>query len=208
MVSMPVVNHEALVVKVFRLPVMDSQPQFWAQQEVQTEPPSPPTQQVVHQANAKAENLRKLIEANYMCPICLDVLAAPVTYCAEGHAPLRGDHLFIYVRVIQDAVVSLMDGIAREFVDVSAEDGESQEDELRSYASGPMRDNWELRSRVGLQMIDDLRRYRTVGSQDVARVVAWARSQLSASSPPPAVSTSAQPASTAGTSAELPIMLD
>jgi hypothetical protein len=58
-----------------------------------------------------------------------------------------GDPPYIYLRVIQDTVVSLMDGIAKEFVDVSAEDGESQEDELRSYACGPIRENWEARSR-------------------------------------------------------------
>lgn len=40
---------------------------------------------------------------------------------------------FIYLRVIQDAVVSLMNGITQEFIDVSTEDGKSQEDELRFY---------------------------------------------------------------------------
>ncbi|KAG1890708.1 uncharacterized protein F5891DRAFT_986805 [Suillus fuscotomentosus] len=144
---MPVVDHEARVVKVFQLPVMDSQPQFWAQQEVQTEPPSPPTEQGVHEVNAQAENLLQLIQANFMCPI-----VAPATYCPEGHAAciycLMQSALHQGFERCPDAVVSLMDGISREFVDISTEDGESQEDELRSYARGPIRDNWQVRSRL------------------------------------------------------------
>jgi hypothetical protein len=82
------------VVRVYRLPVMESQPQFWAQQEVQTEPPSPPssTEQGIHKPNALAEKFRQLIKENYVpsvsslqhilnCDIqvktrCIDVMSA------------------------------------------------------------------------------------------------------------------------------------
>jgi hypothetical protein len=63
------------------------------------------------------------------CPVCRTTTAVP------------GDLPFIYLRQTQDVVVSLMEGIAREFRDVPSED------ELRSYACGPIRDNWQVRSR-------------------------------------------------------------
>lgn len=60
---------------------------------------------------------------------------------------VTGNPPFIYLRAIQNAVVSLMDGIAREFVDVPAQDRKSEEEELRSYACGSIRDDWHARSR-------------------------------------------------------------
>lgn len=44
-------------------------------------------------------------------------------------------------------MVFLMEAIAREFRDISAGDGEPQDQELRSYACGHIWDNWKLRSR-------------------------------------------------------------
>ncbi|KAG2335540.1 hypothetical protein BDR05DRAFT_425657 [Suillus weaverae] len=228
MVSKPVSYHGARVLHEFQLPVLDSQPEFQTQQEVQTEPP-PPTPAIKHDGpkhNALAESFLRSIQANFICPICWEVLVAPVTYCPEGHAvcaycllqtalrqgfdrcpicrsnsSVPGDCPFIYLRGIQDAAVSLMEGIAREFREVSDEDEESQDEELRSYAHGPIWDHWKVRSRVGLAILHDIRQIRRqVDFVDVGRVVSWARAQLAASA-----SASAQPSSAAGTSARLPM---
>jgi hypothetical protein len=58
-----------------------------------------------------------------------------------------GDCPFIYLRQTQDAVTFLMEGIAREFCDVSAEDEEPGDQELKSYARGHIWNDWKLRSR-------------------------------------------------------------
>ncbi|KAG1771571.1 hypothetical protein EV702DRAFT_1048924 [Suillus placidus] len=207
MVSKPVLYHGARVLHEFQLPVLDSQPEFQTQQEVQTEPP-PPTPAIKHDRpkhNALAESFLRSIQANFICPI-----VTPVTYCPEGHAvcfercpicrsnsSVPGDCPFIYLRGIQDATESLMEGIAREFREVSDEDKESQDEELRSYARGPTWDHWKVRSRVGLAILRDIRQVRRqVDFVDVGRVVSWARGQLAAS---------AQPSSAAGASAQLPM---
>jgi hypothetical protein len=40
-----------------------------------------------------------------------------------------------------------MEGIAREFCDIPEGDRESEDEELRSYARGPVWDHWKVRSR-------------------------------------------------------------
>ncbi|KAG2045661.1 hypothetical protein BDR06DRAFT_1000822 [Suillus hirtellus] len=217
MVSTPVLYHGARVLHEFRLPVMDSQPEFRAQREVQTE--APPVMKQDTRPNAIAESFLRSIRENFMCPICWDILATPVTYCPEGHAvcaycllqsslyqgfdtclicrtksSVPGHCPFIYLRQTQDTVVSLMEGIAREFRDISAGDGEPQDQELRSYARGHIWENWKLRSR------DSSDRYhRRVDFVHVGRVVSWARGQLGGSARLP---------STIGASSQLPIVID
>ncbi|KAG1759659.1 hypothetical protein EDD22DRAFT_849100 [Suillus occidentalis] len=145
---------------------MESQPQFWAQQEVQTEPPSlpsSPTEWGVHKANVQAENFLQLIQANYICPI--------FGRCSVCWSPssVPGDPPYIYLRVIQDTVVSLMDRIVKEFIDVSAKDGESQEDELR----------------IGSRILHDLQEVSCQPHSPPPKVGTLAQ-------PPPAVGTSAK----------------
>ncbi|KAG1853981.1 hypothetical protein F4604DRAFT_1932950 [Suillus subluteus] len=209
MVSTPVTYHGAPVLHEFQLPVLDSQPEFQAQQEVQTEPtlPIPAMKQDMPKHNALAESFLRSIQANFMCPICWDVIVALVTYCPEGHAvcvycllqtslrqgfdrcpicrsnsSVPGNCPFIYLRGTQDAAVSLMEGIAREYRNVSEEDKDSQDEELRSYACGPIWDHWKVRSRVGLAVLHDIRQVqREVDFVDVGRVVSRARAQLAAS---------------------------
>ncbi|KAG2048912.1 hypothetical protein BDR06DRAFT_975621 [Suillus hirtellus] len=200
MVSTPVLYHGARVLYEFRLPMLDSQPQFRAHQEVQTE--SPPSMRQDTRPNAIAESFLQSIQAHYMCPI-----VTPVTYCPEGHAvcfdnclicrtksSVPGNCPFIYLRQTQDAVVSLMEGIAREFRDVSTGDGEPRDQELRSYACGPIWDNWKLRSRVGLTILHEIRQVRRqLDFAHVGRVVSWARGQLGGSARPrPAIGASSQ----------------
>ncbi|KAG2362868.1 hypothetical protein BDR07DRAFT_1484227 [Suillus spraguei] len=170
MVSTPTLYHGARVLREFQLPAMDPQPKFQVEQEVQTESPPVILQRV--RPNAIAESLLRTIKAQFMCPVCWDILVVPVTYCPEGHAvcaycllqsalhrgfdtclicrtasSVPGNCPFIYLRQTQDAVGFLMERISQEFQDVSDEELEPQDEELRSYARGAMWDLWKLRNR-------------------------------------------------------------
>ncbi|KAG1838463.1 hypothetical protein DFJ58DRAFT_846071 [Suillus subalutaceus] len=208
MVSTPVTYHGAPVLYEFQLPVLDSQPEFQVQQEVQTEPtlPTPAMKQAMPKHNALAESFLRSIQANFICPIAGDILprgACGLCPICRSNSSVPGNCPFIYLRGTQDAAVSLMEGIAREFRDVSEEDKDSQDEELRSYARGTIWDHWKVRSRVGLAVLHDIRQVRReVDFVDVGRVVSWARAQLAASAQPAA---SAQLPSTVGASAQLPI---
>ncbi|KAG2081862.1 hypothetical protein BD769DRAFT_1683586 [Suillus cothurnatus] len=102
-----------------------------------------------------------------------------------------------------------MEGIAREFCDVSAEDEEPGDQELKSYARGHIWNDWKLRSRVGSTVLREIRQVRgQVDFLDVGRVVSWARGQLRASAPPPTrIGAPAPPPSIFGASSQRPIGL-
>ncbi|KAG1770821.1 hypothetical protein EV702DRAFT_1202295 [Suillus placidus] len=197
MLSTPVLYHGARVVRVFQLPRLDSQPAF---QEVQT-PPTPAADPGPPGSNSLAASFLKLIQEHFQCPICWDVLVAPVTYCSSGHAAcvyctlssaislslgvtkcvlcrspnvVPGGCPFIYLRQTQDSVVSLMEGIAREFQDTPPENSE-----LRSYACGALRDDWQRRSRVGRLLMHDVQQLRgPLTPTEASRMVSLARLQL------------------------------
>lgn len=57
----------ARVLHEFRLPVMDSQPEFRTQREVQTESPLVMKQDT--RPNVIAESFLRSIRANFMCPM-------------------------------------------------------------------------------------------------------------------------------------------
>ncbi|KAG1880509.1 hypothetical protein C8R48DRAFT_684342 [Suillus tomentosus] len=195
MLSTPELYHGARVVRVFQLPWQDPQPAFQVSQEVQTLP-APAADQGPPGSNSLAASFLKWIQEHFQCPICWDILVAPVTYCSSGHAAcvyctlssaislgvtkcvlcrspnvVPGDCPFIYLRQTQDFIVSLMEGIAQEFQDTPRENPE-----LRSYACGALRDDWKRRNRVGRLLIHDIQQLRgPLTPTEASRMVLLAR---------------------------------
>jgi hypothetical protein len=69
------------------------------------------------------------------CPLC------------RLKSSVLGNRPFIYLMEKQHTVEALMEGIAREFHEDSAEGGEAQYEELRSYARGTVWNDWRIRLR-------------------------------------------------------------
>ncbi|KAG2126341.1 uncharacterized protein EDB93DRAFT_1109693 [Suillus bovinus] len=156
MLSTPVLYHGARVVRVFQLPRLDSQPAFLDSQEVQT-PPAPAADPGPPVSTSLAASFLNLIQEHFQCPMV-------------AHS-LMGQMLG---RPTQNFVVSLMEGIAREFRDTPPENPE-----LRSYACGALRDDWQRRNRVGRLLIHDIQQLRgPLTPTEASRMVLLARLRL------------------------------